>query len=184
VGCKVEEFEGFGVPFDERGARTNEAQYVAELEKQDKASEGVRFAGGVQWLIVSNGSVKTWSEAADHIIYQADNYLAGRKGRPVAQPSIPARPRTPLSEWPPQGRRTRAAVTMIRDYIRKVPVTHYYSWTLRQAYHALGPAASGVVRLESDLHVSLSQSEVQIRSRLGAHDLTCRDSVPVTTRVR
>jgi alkanesulfonate monooxygenase SsuD/methylene tetrahydromethanopterin reductase-like flavin-dependent oxidoreductase (luciferase family) len=177
MGYKVEEFEGFVVPFDQRGARTNEARgiirrllegrnrhceeqilrteqrqahtpanpatassnlgrgftlpalrraarygdgftmpsancevydkYVSELERLGKATEGVRFAGGFQWLIVSNDPEKTWSEAADYIIYQAGQLPAvGRKGRPVAQPSKPARPRAPTSEWPPQGRRT------------------------------------------------------------------------------
>jgi hypothetical protein len=52
------------------------------------------------------------------------------KGPPVAQPSIPARPRAPASKWPPQAVAPEAAVTMVRDYIRNVPVTHYYSWTL------------------------------------------------------
>src|SRR6202167_1312133 len=126
VGYKVEEFEGFNVPFSERGARTNEAlqiirrlldgetltfkgkffefknvkltpepiqkphppiwvggftapganrnvydRYLAELQKQGKPTSNIRFAGGFNWLIVSDDPEKTWNEAADHIIYQA-----------------------------------------------------------------------------------------------------------------
>jgi len=110
---------GFTLPALRRAARYGDGftvpgancevydKYVSELERLGKATEGVRFAGGFQWLIVSNDPEKTWSEAADYIIYQAGQLPGvGRKGRPVAQPSKPARPRAPTSEWPPQGRRT------------------------------------------------------------------------------
>jgi alkanesulfonate monooxygenase SsuD/methylene tetrahydromethanopterin reductase-like flavin-dependent oxidoreductase (luciferase family) len=201
VGYKVEEFDGFAVPFAERGARTNEAlvivrrllegetvtvkskffelnnvkltpqpiqrphppiwiggftppalrraarygdgftapgasrevydRYVAELGKQGKATDNVRFAGGFQWLIVSNDPEKTWSEAADHIVYQADNYLAwAEKAGQTRNPAY-LRDREHLRQ---SGHlkvvEPEAAVTMIRDYINTVPVTHYYSWTL------------------------------------------------------
>src|SRR5215813_14851749 len=157
VGYKVEEFEGFGVPFSERGARTNESlqiirrlldgetltfkskffefnnvrltpepiqkhlpiwiggftpaalrravrygdgftapnasrevydRYVAELTRQGKPTDKVQFAGGFQWLIVSNDPDKTWNEAADHIVYQANNYMAwGEKAGQIRNPT-------------------------------------------------------------------------------------------------
>jgi alkanesulfonate monooxygenase SsuD/methylene tetrahydromethanopterin reductase-like flavin-dependent oxidoreductase (luciferase family) len=146
VGYKVEEFDSFGVPFTERGARTNDAlgivrrllegetvtcknqffdlnqvkitpepiqkphppiwvggftpaalrravrygngftvpdatrdvyeRYIAALTKAHWPIENVRFASGFQWLLVSHDPEKTFHEAADHILYQADNYTA------------------------------------------------------------------------------------------------------------
>jgi len=157
VGYKLEEFEGFNIPFSERGSRTNESlqvirsllngetltfkgkffevnnvkltpepiqkhlpiwiggftppalrraarygdgftapdasrrvydAYVAELMKQGKQTDNVLFAGGYRWLICSKDPDKTFNEAADHIIYQSNNYTewaakAGANPNPV-----------------------------------------------------------------------------------------------------
>ena len=144
VGFKREEFEGFGVPFKERGARTNQSleiirralagetvtfkseffdfhnikvtpepiqkphppiwlggftpaalrraarfgdgftvpganrdvydRYVVELQKENRPTDDIRFASGAWFLIVSDDPEKTFAEAAEHIIYQANNY--------------------------------------------------------------------------------------------------------------
>src|SRR6266481_2380174 len=144
VGFKHEEFEGFGVPFKERGARTNQSleiirrllggetvtfkseffdfqnvkvtpepiqkphlpiwlggftsaalrraarygdgftvpganrdvydRYVAELQKENRPTENLRFASGFWFLVVSNDPEKTFAEAAEHMIYQINNY--------------------------------------------------------------------------------------------------------------
>jgi alkanesulfonate monooxygenase SsuD/methylene tetrahydromethanopterin reductase-like flavin-dependent oxidoreductase (luciferase family) len=201
TGYKMEEFETFGVPFRERGARTNEAleilsrllggetvtfkgrffdldgvkitpgpvrkphppiwlggftqsafrravrygdgftvpdatrevydRYISELRKEDRPVDNIRFASGFQWLIVSNDPEKTFNEAADHIIYQADNYTTWlSKGGHLPNP-VYLRDRDHLRKSgllkvvDPD-----SAITMIRDYINKVPMTHYYSWTL------------------------------------------------------
>jgi alkanesulfonate monooxygenase SsuD/methylene tetrahydromethanopterin reductase-like flavin-dependent oxidoreductase (luciferase family) len=202
TGYKIEEFEGFAVPFKERGGRTNEAleiirrllegetltfkgkffevnnvkitpepiqkprppiwiggstppafrraarygdgyvapgafspkfldSYVAELGKLGKPTSGLRFAGGHAWLICSNDPEKTWNEAADHIIYQANNYAAwAAKSGQSANP-VYIRDRAHLRET---GRLTvvdpDSCVAMIRDFIGKIPFTHYFSWTL------------------------------------------------------
>jgi probable F420-dependent oxidoreductase len=144
VGFKHEEFDGFGVPFKERGARTNQSleiirhllsgenvtfkseyfefknirvtpepiqkphppiwlggftsaalrraarygdgftvpgatrevydRYVAELKKQNRPTDNIRFVSAVWCLIVSNDPEKTFAEATDHVIYQANDY--------------------------------------------------------------------------------------------------------------
>jgi len=201
VGYKVEEFEGFGVPFSERGVRTNEAlgivrrllegetvtfkgkffevnkvkltpepiqrphppiwiggftppalrraarygdgftapaadrgvydRYIAELEKQGKPTSNIKFASGFQWLIVSNDPEKTWNEAADHVIYQANHYMAWSEKAGQTRNPVYLRDRDDLRKTgqfnvvDPQ-----TAIKMIREYISEVPVTHYYSWTL------------------------------------------------------
>jgi len=201
VGYKVEEFEGFNVPFSERGARTNEAlqiirrlldgetltfkgkffefknvkltpepiqkphppiwiggftppalrraarygdgftapganrdvydRYLAELQKQGKSPGNIRFAGGFNWLIVSDDPEKTWNEAADHIIYQADNYQAWSEKAGQTPNPVYLRDREGLRKSgyfrvvDPE-----TAIKIIREYISAVPVTHYYSWTL------------------------------------------------------
>src|SRR5271156_2635411 len=146
VGFKHEEFEGFGVPFKERGARTNQSveitrrllsgetvtfkseffdfknvkvtpepiqkphppiwlggftpaalrravrfgngftvpranrdvydRYVVELKKESRPTDNLRFASGFWFLIVSDDPEKTFAEAADHVIYQVNNYSA------------------------------------------------------------------------------------------------------------
>lgn len=201
VGYKREEFDSFGVPFKERGARTDETlgivrrlldgesvtlknkffdfknirvtpeaiqkphppiwvggftpaalrravrygdgfsvpdgnrdvydRYVGELKKENQPIDNIRFASGFSWLIVSNDPEKTFSEAADHIIYQANNYTewlskAGLMPNPVYfRDREQLRQSGTLKVVQPD-----TAITMIRDFITKVPVTHYYSWTL------------------------------------------------------
>ena len=200
VGYKVEEFEGFNVPFSERGSRTNESlqiirrlldgetltfkgkffavnnvkltpepiqkhlpiwvggftppalrraarygdgftapdasrrvydAYLAQLTKHEKTTDNVRFAGGYRWLICSNDPDKTFNEAADHIIYQSNNYTAwaakaGQNPNPVY-----IRDREHLRET--GGLKVAGpdtCIKMIREYLDQVPLTHYYSWTL------------------------------------------------------
>ena len=201
AGYKIEEFESFGVPFKERGPRTNEAlgvvrrlldgetvtlknayvdlkrvkitpapiqephppiwlggftpaalrravrygdgfsvpdanrdvydRYVAELTKQQRPTDKVRFASGFQWLIVSRDPEATFREAADHILYQANNYTAwlskaGHMPNPVyLRDREHLRQSGVLKVVEPD-----TAITMIREYISNVPITHYYSWTL------------------------------------------------------
>ena len=201
VGYKVEEFESFGIPFSERGARTNEAlgvvrrlldgetvthksaffdlsrvkltpapiqkphppiwlggftqaalrragrygdgftvpdatrevydRYVAELTTQQRPTDGVRFASGFQWLIVSNDPEATFNEAAEHIIYQANNYTAwlskaGHLPNPVYFGDREQLRQSGLLKVVEPD----TAITMIRDFIGEIPITHYYSWTL------------------------------------------------------
>jgi alkanesulfonate monooxygenase SsuD/methylene tetrahydromethanopterin reductase-like flavin-dependent oxidoreductase (luciferase family) len=201
VGYKVEEFEGFNVPFKERGGRTNESleiiarllagetltykgkffevnkvkltpepvqkprppiwvggftppalrraakyadgftapnasrkvydSYVEQVRKAGKSVDSIRFGGGFTWLICSTDPDKTFNEAADHIIYQSNLYTewAAKAGQ-TADP-VYIKDRAHLRE-------TRGLVVadpatcikMIREYIEKVPVTHFYSWTL------------------------------------------------------
>jgi probable F420-dependent oxidoreductase len=201
VGFKHEEFENFGVPFKERGARTNQSleiirralagesvtfkseffdfknvrvtpepiqkphppiwlggftpaalrraarygdgftvpgatrevydQYVAELRKNNRPTDNIRFAGAVWCLVVSNDPEKTFAEAADHIIYQANNYSKW----------LSAAGLSPLSDFLRDRQQLRksgllqvlapdAAIKMIRDFANNVPITHFYSWTL------------------------------------------------------
>jgi alkanesulfonate monooxygenase SsuD/methylene tetrahydromethanopterin reductase-like flavin-dependent oxidoreductase (luciferase family) len=201
VGFKQEEFEGFGVPFKERGSRTNQSleiirralagetitfkseffdfrnirvtpepiqkphppiwlggftqaalrraarygdgfsvpggnrdvydRYVAELKKENRPVDYIRFASGVWCLIVSNDPEKTFAEAADHIINQANNYSKW----------LSAAGLQPLSEHLQDHEQLRksgllqvlspdAAIKMIRDFASNVPITHFYSWTL------------------------------------------------------
>jgi hypothetical protein len=82
-------------------------------------------------LIVSNDPEKTFSEAADHIIYQANNYTEWLSKAGLMPNPVYFRDREQLQQS--GGLKVvhpDAAITMIRDFITKVPVTHYYSWTL------------------------------------------------------
>ena len=65
--------DGFTVPGATRDVYDH---YVAELKKQNRPTENIRFASAVWCLIVSKDPEKTFAEAADHIIYQANNYSA------------------------------------------------------------------------------------------------------------
>ena len=201
VGFKHEEFEGFGVPFKERGARTNQSleiilrllggetvtfkseffdfnkvkltpepiqkphppvwlggftpaalrraarygdgftvpgatrdvydKYFAELKKQNRPTEDIRFASAVWCLIVSNDPEKTFAEAADHIIYQANNYSAWLSAAGLSPLSEHLRDREQLRRSGLlQVVEPDTAITMIREFISNVPITHFYSWTL------------------------------------------------------
>ena len=201
VGYKVEEFDSFGVPFTERGARTNEAlgivrrllagetvtlknqffdltkvkitpapiqkphpplwiggftpaalrravhygdgftvpdatrdvydRYIAALTKANRPIDNVRFASGFQWLIVSHDPETTFNEAADHIIYQANHYTTWLTKAGLLPHPVYLRDREHLRQ---SGLlkvvQPETAITMIRDYISTVPITHYYAWTL------------------------------------------------------
>jgi alkanesulfonate monooxygenase SsuD/methylene tetrahydromethanopterin reductase-like flavin-dependent oxidoreductase (luciferase family) len=201
VGFKHQEFDGFGVSFKERGARTNQSleiirrllsgetvtykshffnftnikltpepiqkprppiwlggftppalrraarygdgftvpgatrevydQYVAELKKLNRPTDNIRFASAVWCLIVSNDPDKTFAEAADHVIYQANNYSKWLSAAGLAPLSEPLGDREQLRKSgllqvvDPDG-----AIKVIRDLTGNVPVTHFYSWTL------------------------------------------------------
>jgi alkanesulfonate monooxygenase SsuD/methylene tetrahydromethanopterin reductase-like flavin-dependent oxidoreductase (luciferase family) len=202
VGFKLEEFEGFGLPFKERGSRTNQSleiirralagetvtfkseffdfknikltpepiqkphppiwlggftpaalrraarygdgftvpgatrevydQYVAELKKQNRPTENIRFASAVWCLIVSKDPEKTFAEAADHIIYQANDYskwLSAAGLSPLSSEHLQNREQLRKSGLL-QVLAPDAAIEMIRDFANKVPITHFYSWTL------------------------------------------------------
>jgi probable F420-dependent oxidoreductase len=201
VGFKHEEFEGFGVPFKERGARTNQSleiirrllggetvtfkseffdfknikltpepiqkphppiwlggftppalrraarygdgftvpgatrgvydQYLAELKKQNRLVDNIRFASAVWCLLVSDDPEKTFAEAADHIIYQANNYSEWLSAAGLSPLSEHLRDREQLRKSGLlQVLSPDAAVEMIRAFANTVPITHFYSWTL------------------------------------------------------
>src|SRR5712672_1838951 len=200
VGFKHEEFEGFGVPFKERGPRTNQSleiirrllsgetvtyksdffnfknikvtpepiqkphppiwlggftpaalrravrfgdgftvpganrdvydRYVAELKKQNRPTDDLRFASGFWFLIVSEDPEKTFAEAANHVIYQINNYSAWLQAgglQPLA-PHLNDREALKQSGLL-QVVDPDTAIRMIRNLADTVPITHFYSWT-------------------------------------------------------
>jgi probable F420-dependent oxidoreductase len=201
VGFKLEEFAGFGVPFKERGARTNEAldiirrllsgesvsvksdffdfqnvkvtpeplqkphppiwlggftqaalrravrfgdgftvpganrevydRYVVELQKENRPTDGMRFASGLWCLLVSNDPEKTFAEAADHILYQANQYSAwlSAAGHAPLAASLGDREQLRQSGLL-QVVDPDTAIRLIKDFSNTVPLTHCYSWTL------------------------------------------------------
>ena len=65
--------DGFTVPGANRDVYD---RYVAELRKENRPTDNIRFASAFWCLIIFNNPEKTFAEAADHIIYQANNYSA------------------------------------------------------------------------------------------------------------
>jgi alkanesulfonate monooxygenase SsuD/methylene tetrahydromethanopterin reductase-like flavin-dependent oxidoreductase (luciferase family) len=63
--------DGFTVPEANRDVFD---RYVSELRKANRPTDHIRFASGLWCLIVSDDPEQTFAEAADHIIYQANNY--------------------------------------------------------------------------------------------------------------
>jgi hypothetical protein len=61
---KIRFGDGFTVP---GAAREVYNQYVAELKKQNRPADNIRFASAVWCLIVSNDPETTFAEAANHI---------------------------------------------------------------------------------------------------------------------
>src|SRR5712671_227624 len=119
---------GFTVPGANREVYD---RYVAELKRENRPTDDIRFASGFWFLIVSDDPAKTFAEAADHIIYQANNYsewLSAAGLQPLAAhlgDREQLRQSGLLNVVDPD-----TAVSMIRNLTDNVPITHFYSWTL------------------------------------------------------
>lgn len=104
--------------------------YRREMAKLGKSDANCRIAGGYSWLIVSDDPEKTWNEAADHVIYQLNNY-AEWFGR--AANTVPEQIRN-RGQLKANGALRVATpdecVRMIREIVADVPLTHFLSWTL------------------------------------------------------
>ena len=122
----------YGDGFTQPGAsREVYDAYIGELKKQNRPVDNIRFASGFWSLLVSNDPDKTFAEAANHIIYQVNNYnswLSAAGSQPL---SANLRDREHLRQSGLlQVVDPAAAIKMIRDFSSSVPITHFYSWTL------------------------------------------------------
>jgi alkanesulfonate monooxygenase SsuD/methylene tetrahydromethanopterin reductase-like flavin-dependent oxidoreductase (luciferase family) len=198
VGFKREEFEGFGAPFKERGARTNQSldiirralagetvtfkseffdfqnvtvtpeliqkprppiwlggftpaalrravrfgdgftvpeanrdvydRYISELKKENRPTDGIRFASGFWCLIVSDENLRGGCRAHN----LSGQQLLGMAicGRTSALFRASERSRATATERPSQGRRPRHRDQHDPELQHNVPITHFYSWTL------------------------------------------------------
>jgi hypothetical protein len=71
------------------------------------------------------------AEAADHIIYQANNYSAGLSAAGLNPLSDHMRDREQLRQSGLlQVVDPDTAIKIIRDFISSVPLPHFYSWAL------------------------------------------------------
>ena len=119
---------GFTVPGANRDVYE---RYVAELKKENRPTDNLRFGSGFWCLIVSDDPAKTFAEAAEHMIYQINNYsewLSAAGLQPLA-------PRLRDQEALRQSGLLQVvdpntAISMIRKFADEVPITHFYSWTL------------------------------------------------------
>jgi len=120
--------DGFTAP---NASRKVYDAYVEQVSKAGKSTASIRFAGGYNWLICSNDPDKTFNEAAGHIIYQSNLYTewaakAGQNTNPVyLKDRAHLRETGGLKVADPA-----TCIKIIREYVDKVPVTHFYSWTL------------------------------------------------------
>jgi alkanesulfonate monooxygenase SsuD/methylene tetrahydromethanopterin reductase-like flavin-dependent oxidoreductase (luciferase family) len=95
---------GYGDGFTVPGAtRAVYDQYVAELKKENRPTSNIRFASAVWCLIVSNDPEKTFAEAADHIIYQANNCSRWLSAAGLSLLSEHARSRATAAKWASPG---------------------------------------------------------------------------------
>jgi alkanesulfonate monooxygenase SsuD/methylene tetrahydromethanopterin reductase-like flavin-dependent oxidoreductase (luciferase family) len=105
--------------------------YVASLKEANRPTDNIRFASGFWCLIVSDDPEKTFAEAADHVIYQANNYsvwLSAAGLQPLAQHLADRedlRRSGLLQVVDPD-----TAIGLIGKFADAVPLTHFYSWTL------------------------------------------------------
>jgi len=106
-------------------------RYVSELKKENRPTDNLRFASGFWCLIVSDDPAKTFAEAAEHMIYQINNYsewLSAAGLQPLAphlQDHEALRQSGLLRVVDPD-----TAINLIRKFADEVPITHFYSWTL------------------------------------------------------
>jgi probable F420-dependent oxidoreductase len=105
-------------------------QYIVELQKLGKPTTNLRLAGGYFWLIASTDPEKTWHEAVEHILYQLNGYAAWfeKAGMPLLPRIRDARHLRELGLFNVVDVDT--CISMIRAYVKEVPLTHYYSFTV------------------------------------------------------
>jgi alkanesulfonate monooxygenase SsuD/methylene tetrahydromethanopterin reductase-like flavin-dependent oxidoreductase (luciferase family) len=120
--------DGFTVPGANRDVYD---RYVAELEKANRPTDNLRFASGFWFLIVSDDPERTFAEAADHVIYQVNNYSVWLQAGGLQ----PLAPHLSDQEALKQSGLLQVvdpdtAIGMIRNLADTVPITHFYSWTL------------------------------------------------------
>ena len=120
--------DGFTVPGANRDVYD---RYVAELKKENRPTDDLRFASGFWFLIVSEDPEKTFAEAADHVIYQVNDYSVWLQAGGLQ----PLAPRLDDREALKQSGLLQVvdpdtAIRMIRNLADTVPITHFYSWTL------------------------------------------------------
>jgi alkanesulfonate monooxygenase SsuD/methylene tetrahydromethanopterin reductase-like flavin-dependent oxidoreductase (luciferase family) len=120
--------DGFTVPGANREVYD---RYVAELKKANRPTDQLRFASGFWCLIVSDDPEKTFAEAAEHVIYQANNYSEWLSAAGLQPLSAPLNDREDLRQSGLlQVVDPDTAISMIRKFADSVPITHFYSWTL------------------------------------------------------
>jgi probable F420-dependent oxidoreductase len=120
--------DGFTVPGANRDVYD---RYVDELKKANRPTSDIRFASGFWFLIVSDDPEKTFAEAADHVLYQVNNYsewLSAAGLQPLA-PYLRDREQLRQSGLL-QVVDADTAISLIRKLGNDVPITHFYSWTL------------------------------------------------------
>ncbi|MBI3249282.1 MAG: LLM class flavin-dependent oxidoreductase [Deltaproteobacteria bacterium] len=105
-------------------------QCLIELQKRGRSAENFKLASGFFWMIPSTDPEKTWNEAADHVLYQVNEYAGwGEKAGLAVVPRM--RDKAHLRESGLlQVVDVDTCIRMIRDYAAEAPLTHYYSWTL------------------------------------------------------
>src|SRR5215469_10653324 len=120
--------DGFTVPAANRDLYD---RYVSELKKENRPTDNLPFASGFWFLIVSEDPEKTFAEAAEHVIYQVNNYSLWLEvgGLHALAPHLNDQDALKQSGLL-QVVYPDTAIRMIRDLADTVPITHFYSWSL------------------------------------------------------
>jgi alkanesulfonate monooxygenase SsuD/methylene tetrahydromethanopterin reductase-like flavin-dependent oxidoreductase (luciferase family) len=100
-----------------------------ELAAHGKDPEAQELAAGTTWLLCARDPERRWREAEPHFLYQINLYAqwfgeAGMSVATTARSGDDLRARGVLVATPEQ------AAEAIRAYLRSVPVTRFYGWTL------------------------------------------------------
>ena len=149
--------DGFSVPDANREVYD---RYVAQLTKEHRPTDNVRFASGFQWLSVSNDPEATFNEAADHILLPGQQlYGVALESWPRVRAGISPGPRALATERPSQGRRARYGDNHDSRVHQERPghtllLVDVTAWIAA----AVGTTSSRAVRLEGDPCVSITDT--------------------------
>ena len=104
--------------------------YQDELRRLGKEAEKPNLAGGHFWLVVSEDPDSTWADLSPHVLYQVNLYAkwlkaAGQDLFPFFQDSKAMKASGILQVVTPA-----KAIELITDYVNKVPIRRYYTWTI------------------------------------------------------
>lgn len=106
-------------------------KWAATLRAAGRDPAATMVAGGFPWLLVADDPERSWREAAEHVVYQYNEFARWdeESGQWLERPPIES-----LDDLRQRGLLTvvdaATCIRLINDYCDVLPLTHYVSWAV------------------------------------------------------